>query len=161
MKQRIAGALLLLASTIPCWASHAHAQGLPPVTNFKLEAAESAVKKAPILLLVMSKTCNYCEQALKEFLLPMQQNPEYADKAILRQIDIANKNRLIDFNGKTTTQAVYAKTHKALAVPTVLLLDDKGNELERITGLTNIDFYQAYLDKAIDESREKMQRRGK
>ena len=161
MKQRIAGALLLLASTIPWWTSHAYAQGLPLVTNFKLEANESAGKKAPILLLVMSKTCIYCERVLTEFLLPMQRNPEYAGKVILRQIDIAGKNRLIDFEGKTTTQAAYAKAHKVLAVPTVLLLDDKGNELARITGLTSVDFYQAYLDNAIDESREKMQSRDK
>lgn len=160
MKQRIAGALLLLASTTPCWTSHAHAQGLPPVTNFRLEASEAAKIKAPVLLLVMSKTCIYCERVLREFLLPMQRNPEYAGKAILRQIDIASKNRLIDFDGKATTQAAYAKAHKVLAVPTVLLLDDRGNELARITGLSSVDFYQAYLDNAINDSQEKIKAAG-
>lgn len=152
MKQKIATILLALAWMTTGWIAHAQAEGLPVVKNLKVEAKESAGKQAPILLLVMSKTCMYCERVLREFLLPMQRNAEYNDKVILRQIEISSNSKLIDFDGKTTSQSAFAKAHQVMAVPTVLLLNENGIELTRITGLASVEFYQSYLDAAINES---------
>lgn len=156
MKQKIAAALLILMSTTSGWLSSAQAEELPVVMNFTLEAKESADKKVPILLLYKSKSCIFCVRVLQEFLLPMQRNPEYAGKVIMRQIDIGSTDKIIDFDGKTTTQSRLAKSHGVTAVPTVIFFDDKGKELSRITGLLGADFYQAYLDNAINDSQAKM-----
>lgn len=156
MKQKIAAALLILASTTSGWLPSAQAEELPVVMNFTLEAKESADKQVPILLLYKSKNCIYCVRVLQEFLLPMQRNPEYAGKVIMRQIDIGSTDKLIDFDGKITTQSRLAKSHGVTAVPTVIFFDDKGKELSRITGLLGADFYQAYLDNAINDSQAKI-----
>lgn len=156
MKQTIAFALVFLAWTTASWLSPAQAEGLPVVQNFTVEAKESTSKQAPILVLFMSKSCPYCEQVLAEFLLPMQRNPEYAGKVILRQIDIGSSDKLVNFNGKITTQSVFAKAHDVWAVPTVMLFDSQGHVLTKIIGLLTVDFYLAYLDNAINESQAKI-----
>ncbi|MCR4304547.1 MAG: thioredoxin family protein [Gallionella sp.] len=134
----------------------AQAEGLPVVRDFTVEAKESVNKQAPILVLFMSDTCTYCETALHDFLLPMQRDPEYNSKVILRQIEIGSNDQLIDFNGKITTHSAFASKHDALMVPTVMLFDSGGRELTNIVGLLTVDYYFAYLDNAINESLAKI-----
>lgn len=156
MKQTIALASLILSVTISGWIPTSQAAGLADVQDFRVEAKESREKQAPILVLFMSESCPYCEQALKEFLLPMQRDPEYDSKVILRQVQIGSKNKLIDFNGNVTNQNMFARTNKVWAVPTVVLFDSQGQVLTQIVGLLTLDFYQAYLDIAINESQAKI-----
>lgn len=156
MKQTVTLALLILLGTVASWMPIAQAAGLADVQDFRVEAKESRDKQAPILVLFMSDSCPYCEQALKEFLLPMQRDPEYDSKVILRQVQIGSRNKLIDFNGKVTSPNVFARAHKVWAVPTVVLFDSQGQVLTQIVGLLTLDFYQAYLDIAINESQAKI-----
>jgi len=140
------------ASSIPA----AQAEGLPTVQDFTVEAKASTTKQAPIMVLFMSKTCKYCEIVLQDFLLPMQRDHEYDNKVILRQIEFNSKNKLIDFNGKVTSQSAFASKYKVWAVPTIILFDGQGRELTKIVGLLTLDYYSAYLDDAIDESQAKI-----
>lgn len=156
MKQRIIAALLLSICAAAALIPAAQADELPAIKNFREEASESTSKQAPILVLFMTQTCPYCKIALKEFLLPMQNDPEYDSKVILRQIDIGSSSKLTDINGKITTQSKLAKTLNIRAVPTVVIFDSLGQELVRIEGLLTADFYQSYLDTAISESQAKM-----
>ena len=156
MKQTITMALFILLGSAASWVPTAQAEGLPVVRDFTVEAKESMKKQAPILVLFMSKTCTYCEIVLQDFLLPMQRDPEYKNKVILRQIEISSKDQLIEFNGNLTTQTAFASKHKAWAVPTVVLFDSQGHVLTQIVGLLTLDFYQAYLDIAINESQAKI-----
>jgi thioredoxin-related protein len=136
----------------PIFATAAQSDGLTPVLDFRDEAKESKQKKAPILVLFMSPYCPYCETALNNFLLPMQRNPEYQNKVILRQLDIYNKDKLIDFRGNTTTPLGFANQAKVWAVPTVILFDSEGRELKNLTGLLTVDYYRFYLDEAIEQA---------
>jgi thioredoxin-related protein len=156
MKQTITRALLIRFWITASWMPTAQAAGLPDVQDFTVDAKESINKQAPILVLFMSDSCPYCEQVLKEFLLPMQRDPAYASKVILRQIQIGGKNKLIDFNGKVTSPNVFARANKVWAVPTVVLFDSQGHVLTQIVGLLTVDYYLAYLDTAIDESQAKI-----
>lgn len=134
----------------------AQADVLPNVQDFRVEAALSKQKQTPILVLFKSDYCPYCVTVLDEFLLPMQRKREYDNQVILRQIDINNKTKLLDFNGKPTTGIEFTNQHKVWAIPTVMLFDSNGKELTRITGLLTIDFYLAYLNTAIEESQAKI-----
>ena len=156
MKRMNIPALLLSAYLAAGWMPAAQAEGLPVVRDFTVEAKESVNKQVPILVLFMSDSCAYCETALRDFLLPMQRDPEYNNKVILRQIEISSKDQLIDFNGKITTQSAFASKHDALMVPTVMLFDSQGLELTNIVGLLTVDYYLAYLDNAINESLAKI-----
>lgn len=156
MKPAIRFLLQTLLLCLSSWIFLAHADKLGGVQDFTVEAKVSADKQMPILVLFMSPSCPYCDVVLEEFLLPMQRNHEYDNKVILRQIDIGSKDKLIDFNGKTTTQSAFARAHKAWAVPTVMLFDSNGRVLTSIVGLLTVDFYLAYLDRAISESQDKI-----
>lgn len=161
MKHTFTLALLILLATTASWLPASQAEGLPVVKNLTLDAKESRAKQAPIMVLFMSNTCTYCEKVLQDYLLPMQRDHEYDNKVILRQIEINSQDKLIDFNGKVTTQSAYSGAHKIWAVPTVMLFDSQGRELTSIVGLLTVDFYLAYLDNAINESQAKIKTKTK
>lgn len=156
MKQKFTLALLALLGISTLWIPSAHAEGLPRVKDFRIESKESDNKQAPILVLFMSQTCPYCETVLNDFLLPMQRDRTYNDKVILRQMESGSNTKLVDFDGKVTTQRAFASKHEVWAVPTVMLFDSQGHELTKIVGLLMVDYYLAYLDIAIEESQAKI-----
>jgi len=147
--------IFFLAAAIDCW-SLAQATGLPVVKDFTFEAGDARQRQVPILVLFMSETCEYCETVLEDFLLPMQRDPEFKDKVILRQIESSSKDALIDFEGKTTTYSSFSSRHKVRGVPNVMLFDSNGQVLTYIEGLLTVDFYYAFLVDAIDESLAKI-----
>lgn len=161
MKRIFVLALLISTWTGTIWMPTAQAEGLPVIKDFRVETKDSGNKQVPILVLFMTPTCPYCKQALKEFLLPMQRNLKYESEVILRQIDISSKKKLVDFNGRITTQSKFAKDRNIRAVPTVVIFDNLGQELTRIEGMLGADFYQSYLDNAISESQAKMKANGR
>jgi thioredoxin-related protein len=126
-------------------------------TDLTREASVAQNRQVPILILFTSPKCAYCERVKQEFLLPMQRNPEYADKVILRQIEFQDRTRLVDFSGKITTPARFSRQQKVWLTPTVKLFDAAGHSLaDPLVGLTTPDFYGVYLDRAIDEALTKI-----
>jgi len=148
-------AIFSLVAAINC-GSIAQAAGLPVVKDFTVEAKDAHKRQVPILVLFMSESCSYCETVLEEFLLPMQRDPEYTDKVILRQIESSSRDELIDFDGKVTTYSRFSGRHKVSGVPNVMLFDSDGQVLTFIEGLLTVDFYYGFLVDAIDESLAKI-----
>jgi hypothetical protein len=67
---------------------------------------------------------------------------------------------LVDFAGRRTTSADFARQMQAKFAPTVMFHGPQGTQLaESIVGYRLADFYGAYLDNAIDESRKLLQGR--
>ena len=111
----------------------------------------------PILLFFNRVDCPFCERALREYLGPMQRDPAYADRVMIRQIEIHDSSRLVDFGGRATSHVEFAARHKIQFTPTVWFVDGDGNRLaEPIVGLRTVDFYGAYLDQAIADSLAKL-----
>ena len=156
MKLLLKKALFIFILANANWMPITQAAGLPVVTDFTIEAKEAQAKQVPILILFMSDSCHYCETVLNDFLLPMQRDPAFDNKVILRQIETSSKDKLIDFNGKTTNHRSFSSKNDALLVPTVILFDSHGQVLASIVGLLTVDFYYAYLENAINESLEKI-----
>jgi thioredoxin-related protein len=104
----------------------------------------------------MGESCSYCETVLDDFLLPMQRDPEYKDKVILRQIESSSGDTLVDFDGKTITYSGFSGKHNVSVVPNVMLFDGNGQVLTYIEGLLTVDFYYGFIVEAINESLEKM-----
>ena len=129
---------------------------LPEVTDFRIEAAESAAKKIPILVLFKSDYCPYCAEALRNFLMPMIRDPEMQGKVIMREIIIDSKTKVIDFNGQTLSTLAFSAKVKIWGVPHVMLFDQYGNKLNEIKGLVIADFYYSYLKDAIADATAKI-----
>lgn len=147
--------LAALAASIGC-GSAAWAEGLPIPRDFTTEAREALDKQVPILVLFMSRDCTFCETALQDFLLPMHRDPAFANKVMLRQIEIHDDGKLVDFDGKTTTYSRFSSNHNASLVPHVVLFNSHGHELETIEGLLTLDFYYGILVNAIEDSTAKI-----
>ncbi len=134
----------------------ARAAELPSVKDFTVEAKESHAKQKPILVLFMSHSCPFCKTVLQDYLLPMQRDPAFKDRVILRQIDISSKDTLIDFDGNITSHSAFSAKHQIWGVPHIKLFDSHGQVLTSIEGLLNVYYYYAYLETAIDESQAKI-----
>ena len=127
--------------------------GIAIANDLAQEAALAKTRQVPLLILFTSPNCMYCERVKQEFLIPMQRNPEYANKVLMRQIEYRGSGKLVDFSGASTTPAQFSKLHKITLTPTVKLFDSAGNSLsEPLVGLTTPDYYGAFLDRAIDEA---------
>jgi thioredoxin-related protein len=111
----------------------------------------AAQQHVPILIIFTSPDCHYCERVMKNFLIPMQGNPEYAHKVIMRRVEINNASKLIDFDGVVTTQQAYAATQKAHFTPTMIVYTPNGTSAaDPLVGLGPEEYYGSYLDGLID-----------
>ncbi len=131
---------------------------LPVAQNFKADGAAAAASRKPILIFFNLTSCPYCRVALREAIVPMFRNAEWRAAMEFRQVTIDDGKSLVDFDGKTIENGVFAKNQKSTFTPTVILVNDKGQLLgDPLIGISSVDFYAAYVDalakKAIDEMR--------
>lgn len=150
--------LVLILSWFACSCAYAQDRTRVPLAHdFTLEAKTAQELKVPILVLFTRRNCVFCDQILKEFLVPMQHNAEYDTKVIMRRIDVGSAAKLRLFSGKITTPALFAKANNIVLTPTIKLFDAEGNELtEPLIGLTTPDYYGGFLDQRIDEALAKV-----
>ena len=119
--------------------------------DLRADAGQAAALGVPLLVLFSEAGCPWCARARQEFLLPMQRNPDYRAKVMMREVGIDNSSALVDFAGNTTTQAEFARSHRVLVVPTVVLLGARGESLaEPLVGFRGADYYGYHLDQRID-----------
>jgi thioredoxin-related protein len=146
-------ALCILAWLI---AHPAVAQGLPPASDLAADATRARALHAPLLLLFSEPSCDWCERARREYLVPMQNDAAYRGRVIIREVDTTSNATLVDFAGRATTQREYATLFHVRKVPVVALLGPEGQLLgEPMVGMAP-DFYQFYLDDAIDRGRRQL-----
>ena len=130
---------------------------LPSAVDLKVDAGHQRGNGLPIVLFFNREGCPYCERALREYLGPMQNDPAYRAKAMFRQIEIDRRIPLVDFDGSRSTHRQFAMGHKITLTPTIHFVDSLGNDLvPPIVGLPTLDFFQSYLDTAIDDARRKL-----
>lgn len=150
-----AGMALILA-----WAaiaSPALGQGLPALiqpTDLRDEAARIADDGHPMVVLYSQRNCGWCDQA-RTHLVPMSRRSGNGSDAIFRQIDIDSDKPLIDFEGRATTQRLFAQTQGVRFTPTVRIYGPDGEPVGApILGMRLPDFYGQYVDNAIAQARQ-------
>lgn len=150
--------LVFILTWIACSCTYAQGSpGIPIMRDFAVEAKAAEAKGVPILVMFGRRNCAFCDQLLKEFLVPMSHNAEYDAKVIMRQVDAGSSAKLRLLSGKKTTHARFARTHKIELTPTIKLFDAQGNELtEPLIGLSTPDYYGGFLDQRIDEALAKV-----
>lgn len=132
---------------------------LPFATDLSLNAKLAREKQIPILILFSMQGCGYCKRVREEVLIPTTLNADYDNKVILLEVDSSNNAKLIDFEGKVTTQAAFVAKNRVGLTPTVKFFDPQGHEVASpIVGLVTLDYYGGYLDQAIDTSIAKIRR---
>jgi len=117
------------------------------------DARLAAERRIPLLLLFSETGCPWCERARQEFLLPMQRNPDYQARVMMREVVVDSGAPLVDFDGKQTTQAEFARRSRISMMPTVTLFGARGQPLaEPVVGFVSADYYGYFIDQRIDSA---------
>ncbi len=135
------------------------ADGLVHAKSFQADARAAARQKMPVMVIFTSPGCHYCERVKRDYLVPMQKDKAYRNKVVIREVTVGASTPLVDFDGTRTTEGAFAAAHKVFMVPTVKVLDLKGQDAaEPIVGLLTADYYFGYLEAAIEEGLGKLRK---
>ena len=130
---------------------------LAPALDLAADGRQARRLHAPVMILFSESWCPWCERVRREYLLPMQNDSSYRDRVLIREVDAASGAALTDFSGAATTQKIFAARFNVRRVPVIVLLGPDGELLsEPMVGMALPDFYQAYLDEAINSGRRKL-----
>ncbi len=128
---------------------------LAEVRDLASDARQAAARGMPLVVLYTRDDCPWCEKLKREHLGPLARDP--AAPALVRELHMDRATPLIDFQGRRTTSADFSREVKARFAPTVMFHGPDGALLaESIVGFRLADFYGAYLERAIQDSRAKL-----
>ncbi|MGE0558666.1 MAG: thioredoxin fold domain-containing protein [Burkholderiales bacterium] len=114
-------------------------------------AAHARVQRTPVLIAFMQKTCPYCRVARRDYLVPLQNDPLWRGRVLIREVDVDRGARMQDFDGNATTHRDFARKHGVQRVPTVMVFDAGGKAVAPpIIGLLTEDFYRIYIEQAVE-----------
>jgi len=123
-------------------------------------AAEARAKRVPVLIAFMQQSCPYCAIARRDHLLPLQADPQWRERVLIREVQTDRSTALRDFAGTATTHRAFARSHDVRKVPTLMVFDADGRPVgQPLTGLLTRDFYQLYIEQAIEGGLAKMRGR--
>ena len=159
---RLAAALAAIAA---CWlvgptalAQGAHSNALTEARDLAADGRLAAARGVPLVVLYSRDGCRWCEKLRREHLLPLSRDP--AAPAVVRELHMDRATPLVDFTGRRTTSADFSIQMGARFAPTVMFHGPDGTILaDSIVGFRLADFYGAYLDRAIKESRGRLKNR--
>lgn len=146
-RRALIGAILALP-VLPAFAQ----ERLAYANDLAATAAEAGRRRVPVMLVFTDASCPYCTRAKRDYLVPLQSRGPLADKVIVLEVDVVGSRPLRDFEGRITTHREYAQREQVRIVPTVLVTGTRGEPLGApIVGLLAPDFYQLYLERAIED----------
>ncbi len=148
------GAFLVLAcflsSPLAAQAPGSHTS-LTIARDLATEARQAAAQGKAYVVLFSETGCPWCERVRREFLLPMQEDPQYNAKAVFRQINIDSDEALRDFSGRASTHRHFAQSEGMRFYPTVALYTPEGKQAaEKLTGFTNAVYYGSSIERRIN-----------
>ena len=133
---------------------------LPVAEDLEVLGLSSRKKMVPILIMYSTEDCVYCARLESEVLGPMRLSGADPEKVIVRKVLMEDYETLRDFSGKKRNAESYAIGRGVEIVPTVVLVDENGNELvPKIVGYQTPGIYDTYLEKAIEVSQILLEQR--
>lgn len=142
--------LLTLLSTL------AYGSGLPLASDLQHEYQQSGTneqgQKKVVLMLVSQPNCSYCVQITEEILRPMIISGNYDNHTLFSELEINTGKTIRDFKGSEVNATEFAQRYGAWATPTLLFLDEQGNQVaDKIIGINTPELYGFYVDKALSQ----------
>lgn len=153
---RFLSALIVTMALIPGAGAAAPAPDLAEARDLAADVRLAAARGVPLVILYSRDDCSWCAKLKREYLGPMASDP--ATPAVIRELHMDRATPLVDFSGRRTTSADFSASVKARFAPTVMFHGPGGAQIaESIVGFRLADFYGAYLDQAIEQSRAQLQ----
>ncbi|HLO63571.1 MAG TPA: hypothetical protein VK165_11495 [Azonexus sp.] len=128
------------------------ASELLAATDLRADAERAARAGAPLIVLYSRADCKFCQAVKRDYLGPLAADAKRRP-LVIREIAQDRDSALTDFSGQATTHAAFASRQKIKLVPVVAFYGPNGRPLAApIVGTRIPDFYQGYLDEAIEQS---------
>ena len=156
---RLTGLLFSLMMSASAIAGSAHVPDLPPADNLQQQAAEAQAANKPLVLLFSLPDCAYCKVVRQNYLWPMLRESPAAERPVIRELTMTGRQAIRDFDGSPTTPAALARRYDVQVSPTLVFVDASGEMLTDPLVGGESQFYLAYLDRAFDQSRKKLNAR--
>ena len=129
------------------------ASDLVAANDLKADAIEASGKGLPILLLYTASYCHYCASVKAEVYYPMNADPAYQTRVLLREVEIDSAGSIRGFDGESFSHHEFAKARGITIVPTLEIVDERGAALVApLIGSGVPDFYGFYVDQGIDKA---------
>ncbi len=147
---------LLLSAFAISWFANSVMAGRRAFDTLDFPLAVNAMKTEgkPLVLYISQTGCIICKRLERDVLSKVLKNDEYGKNITLQKILWDSPTPVNWIKGAPTLPDTIAHHFEIAATPTLLFLDNKGNEIaKRIVGYVNDDFYWDYLDKRIEKSR--------
>ena len=147
--------LLFLSLSAAAGAEPQHVT-LPVVDNLQLQAAEAQAAGKPLVLMFSLPECPYCKVVRRNYLGPLLRE---ANPPMIRELTMTSRQSIHDYDRSRTTPAAVAKRYGVVVAPTLVFVDGAGEMLVDPLVGGDHQFYDAYLDRAFDESHRKLAER--
>lgn len=135
---------------------------LQPADDLARIAAEARARRVPVLVAFMQQSCPYCTVARRDYLIPLQSDPQWQGRVLIREIEVDRGLRMRDFSGKATTHRAFARSLGVRRVPTLIVFDADGKPAAPpISGLLTADFYGLYIEQAVEAGLVRMRSEGR
>lgn len=143
------------AALVAPWYETARANpvtALPLARDLVAEGKLAAQRAQPLIVLVSLPGCVYCERVRRSNLLP-----RLAEGQAVVQVDLRSNQAVRDWQGKPSSHDELARLWKVKLAPTLLFFGPGGLELaDRMEGVYQPDFYDAYLDERLSRARQRL-----
>ncbi|MCB4359029.1 thioredoxin domain-containing protein [Quatrionicoccus australiensis] len=154
LRRLLPAALLALPALV-----FAQNNALTVASDLRAEAAQAARYGGPLIIMYSRADCRFCEAIRRDYLKPLTDDPRHKARLLVRQINQDSDAPLTGFRGEATTHARLAASEKIKLVPVVAFYGPNGQRLaEPIIGTRLPDFYQGYLDDAIEQSHQALKK---
>ncbi len=151
MRRLFALAFFLCLSAVAF--AQSQAPTLPVADNLQQQASDAQAAGKPLVLMFSLPDCPYCKVVRRNYLGPLLRE---ANPPVIRELTMTSRQSIRDYDGSATTPAALAKRYGVLVAPTLVFVDASGEMLaDPLVGGDN-QFYDAYLDRAFDESHKKL-----
>ncbi|MEO7404708.1 MAG: thioredoxin fold domain-containing protein [Burkholderiales bacterium] len=133
-------------------------EGLVLATDLARDVRDAQANGRALIVFYTSPGCPWCERARREYLLPMQRNPELAARMVVREVDLASGAKLIDPSGAATTHRDFGRINRIRMTPTTVFLGADGKAIGKPIVGYSADFYGAYIEAGIEAARVRSER---
>jgi len=119
-------------------------------------AAAAVAAGKPLVLMFSLPECPYCKVVRRNYLGPLLRE---ANPPVIRELTMTSRQSIHDYDGSWTTPVAIAKRYGVVVAPTLVFVDGSGEKL--VDPLVGGDhaFYDAYLERALQESRRRLRTR--
>lgn len=140
-------------------ATGAAAEPLAPAADLQADGRRAAAAGRPVVLFFRSQGCPFCREVEELYLEPRQRDAAAAPAIVLRAVDIDRATPLVDFDGRDTDHARFARAQQVRFVPHLRFLGPDGQPLAPdLIGISSRDFYGGYLEDAIKTASDRLRR---